>query len=475
MSSNLFNKYIWLVDTIRRAGAISFAEISEEWHRSTLYEGKRLALRTFHNHREAIEELFGLHIACDERTNRYYIADCENLQTNDLASWLLNSFSVGKVLREAKSLKGRILVENVQSAQNFLIDLLEAMRENRQIVVSYQPFYGDVPFDLLLRPLFVKLYQRRWYLYADKPDDSKIKLYALDRMQSVRITDDRFIPPADLDPENYLFGAFGVAIYDDIKPCRIRVCAYRGGVKYLQTLPLHHSQQEVETGEGYAVFEYWVAPTFEFYQAILARHFDVEILSPIAVRKELEQMLVGIILLYERHKQRIIFLDFDGVLNTERHIAALRADGKPLSDKYGYIFDSESVANLERIIEQTGASVVVTSSWRLEGAERMAEMWRERNLPGKMVDVTDECCTPEEFIPGSTPEDFAHLDSKYWILRGREIKYWLHENAPDGCHYVILDDEEDILPEQRSNFIRINPICGITEENVREAIAILNR
>jgi len=475
MASNLFNKYVWLVDTIRRAGAISFAEIRERWQHSTLYEGKQLALRTFHNHREAIEELFGIRIVCDERTNRYSIADCEELHSNQLVNWLLDSFSAGNVLREAKALRGRVLVEEIPSAHNFLTDLLNAMRDNRQIVVGYQPFYGDKPSELQLRPLFVKLYGRRWYLYADKPNDPKIKLYALDRMQAVRITDERFALPADLDPEVFLSDAFGVAVYDGIKPCRIRICVYRDGVKYLRTLPLHRSQQEVESGEGYAVFEYWVAPTFEFYQAVLTRHCDVEIVAPIHVREEFETMLDDIYYLYNRHKRRILFLDFDGVLNTQRHLAALRANNRSLIDGFGHLFDPESVANLGKIIEQTGASIVITSPWRLEGSERMAEMWRERNLPGYLIGVTERCCTPEELLPGSTREDFAHLAPECWIMRGNEIKAWLVDHASPNCRYVIMDDEDDILPEQRPNLVRIDPHCGITEENVRAAVAILNR
>lgn len=200
MASDLFKKYIWLADTIRRAGPITFAEINERWQRSTLSGGKRLALRTFHNHREAIEELFGIRIACDDRTNRYYITNSDDLQRDSMANWLLDSFSVSNMLRETQSLRDRILVENIPSAKSFLIDILEAMRENRQIGVTYQPFYGDTPFELTLRPLFVKLYERRWYLYADKPHEAKIKLYALDRMQAVRLTEKRFTPPADLDP-----------------------------------------------------------------------------------------------------------------------------------------------------------------------------------------------------------------------------------------------------------------------------------
>ena len=212
MASNLFKRYIWLADTIHRYGPITLAEIRARWQRSALYDGRPLARRTFHSHRDAVEELFDLSIVCDERTNRYSIANSEDLNSHNITNWLLDSFAVGQSLREARTLHNRVLVEEVPSARGHLPELLDAMRENRQVVITYQPFTGDEAFDLRLRPLFVKLRDRRWYLYADKPDNAKIKLYALDRMVKLRVTEDRFTPPEELDPAGYLAGAFGVAV-----------------------------------------------------------------------------------------------------------------------------------------------------------------------------------------------------------------------------------------------------------------------
>ena len=107
MASDLFKKYIWLVDTVYQYGPISFAEINRRWQRCSLSGGSNLALRTFHNHREAVEELFHIRIACDDRTNRYYIENGEALGTNALANWLLNSFSISNLLQESQALAGR--------------------------------------------------------------------------------------------------------------------------------------------------------------------------------------------------------------------------------------------------------------------------------------------------------------------------------------------------------------------------------
>ena len=86
---------------------------------------------------------------------------------------------------------------------------------------------------------------------------------------------------------------------------------------------------------------------------------------------------------------RIIFLDFDGVLNTENYQAQLRAEGKPGWDDFGMLFDPEAVANLLRILDaMTDVRIVVESSWKVNGLDKLRLMWAERGLPGTLYDVT---------------------------------------------------------------------------------------
>lgn len=300
MIANPVKRYFWLVDTIYRHAPLSFKEIAERWKQSALYDNKQLAIRTFHNHREAIEELFHIRIVCDERTNKYYIAEQGELAKNGLSSWLLNTFSISNVLAEAQSLGSRVQVEEIPSAQHYLTELLAAMRENRRIKVVYQPFVAEAPFELVLQPLFVKLYDRRWYLYANKPSDEKIKLYALDRMHAVKTQEEEFMMPADFEPDAYTHDAFGVTIYDEVPPCTIRIRVRAGLAAYLRSLPLHHSQREVETTNRYADFEYFVAPTQEFYLKLMSYGWQIEVLSPEKVRTSIHWKLMQAAVIYDK-------------------------------------------------------------------------------------------------------------------------------------------------------------------------------
>ena len=65
MAKDLFNRYLWLVDTIYRAGTITLDEINRKWLQCEMSNGEEIPNRTFHNHRKAIEELFDINIECD--------------------------------------------------------------------------------------------------------------------------------------------------------------------------------------------------------------------------------------------------------------------------------------------------------------------------------------------------------------------------------------------------------------------------
>lgn len=153
--------------------------------------------------------------------------------------------------------------------------------------------------------------------------------------------------------------------------------------------------------------------------------------------------------------RRIIFLDFDGVLNTEYYQGLLQFQGKQWQDQHGAFFDPRAVQQLKRVIDATGADIVVESSWKYLGLEAMQELWRVRNLPGKVIDIT----------PSLTDN----------ASKGEEIAAWLSEHATPDTRYVIIDDEYVALDAQIPFFIWTNPYEGLTEEQANRAISILHR
>ena len=83
MTKGLFDKYIWLVDTIHRAGRITLREINEKWAMSPLYDGADIPRRTFNNWKEAIQQAFDINIECRRVGGyHYYIENPEDLENS---------------------------------------------------------------------------------------------------------------------------------------------------------------------------------------------------------------------------------------------------------------------------------------------------------------------------------------------------------------------------------------------------------
>ena len=183
-------------------------------------------------------------------------------------------------------------------------------------------------------------------------------------------------------------------------------------------------------------------------------------------------------MLLEAREHPLIFLDFDGVLNTENHFAKMTVEGVPTRDYYGPKFDPKAVANLQKIIEATDAWIIVSSSWRYMGLKELQRMWTDRNLPGWIAGITPLHTEDDKLLE----TDLRQLDEitpeMFSSSRGNEIKAYFNEmpgNNSDAQRYVILDDLNEVLPEQESHFIRINPIVGITEKDAEKSLEIINQ
>jgi hypothetical protein len=138
---------------------------------------------------------------------------------------------------------------------------------------------------------------------------------------------------------------------------------------------------------------------------------------------------------------------------------------------HGNCFDPEAVKQLQTIVDMTHADIVIESSWKYLGLEAMQDMWKDRQLPGKVIGITPSAISDNILL--ST--DLDVLDSSMLHCKGAEIASWLHENNMQEVPYVIIDDEYVILESQLPHFILTNPYDGITEELAMRAIGILNR
>ena len=168
---------------------------------------------------------------------------------------------------------------------------------------------------------------------------------------------------------------------------------------------------------------------------------------------------------------KIIFLDFDGVLNTEHHQRQLLYERTAWQDKYGTCFDPEAVKQLQTIVDMTHADIVIESSWKYLGLEAMQEMWQDRQLPGRVIDITPSVVSDSLLLSA----DLEQISPSALHCKGAEIASWLYDNNIQDAPYAIIDDEYVILESQLPHFILTNPYDGLIEELAMRAIGILNR
>lgn len=165
----------------------------------------------------------------------------------------------------------------------------------------------------------------------------------------------------------------------------------------------------------------------------------------------------------------VLFLDIDGVLNSiddlnSRSVLWMYSGKEKKSrDEYGQLFDERCLRWLECIVIKTDCKIVVSSTWRRSGIDYIKNMWKHRNLPGEVIDITPQFASNyivEKYKSGNEKAD-----------RGYEIEEWLESNKVDN--YCILDDDSDMLSHQ--HFVKTDSLIGLNRETAFKVIKHFNK
>ena len=292
MAHEHLRKYLWLIDTIDRAGdkRISYNDLNEKWLETDMSGGLDLPKRSLQNWMNAIREIFQINIKNDRRGKYcYYIDNADKFRKDTTTVWLIDTFSVSNLLLDSRVIKDRIILESVPSGQEYLSGIIEAMKGNRVINITYCKYGNGEEKSYNLEPFCVKLFRQRWYMVARNPyyDENNIRIYALDRIKGLSATDKTFKMPKDWDSAAFFAFNYGIIAGGDIKPERVKLKVNAGQANYLRDLPLHSSQEEVERTDEYSIFSLFLRPTFDFEQELLSQGDYLEVLEPQWLREKI--------------------------------------------------------------------------------------------------------------------------------------------------------------------------------------------
>ena len=289
MVTELLQKYIWLVQTFIRAGekGLSLEEISNRWENRFDSPYSR---RTFNNHREAVEEVFGIRIECNRSTSRYFIRYTDEVKDDNAeAAWLINTFTVNNMLSLGKErLSGRVSVEDIPSGHRHLTSVLEAMTESRQIRITYQKYTKVQADSYTIRPYAVKEFAKRWYIVAYCIERGALRVYGLDRIQNLELTSDSFRMPKDFDVDELFSTSFGIYIPEE----KGRTIIFRTSptdAHFLRDLPIHSSQKEIESDNDSVTFSIFVCPNKALIMEFCKYGSGLEVISPEDIRAKVAE------------------------------------------------------------------------------------------------------------------------------------------------------------------------------------------
>ena len=287
-------KCLYLINLLERKGALTLKEINDYYQYSSICEGDEILPRTFLRYKDYIEATFPCYIEYNARTGKYELCRHRALYGEDdsLYDYLLSAYHIEGMTELALKHREKILLSDAPTGVEYVQTILEAIDKKRGIECDYYSYNKKSVKHQTLIPYFLRTWENRWYLVAE-PDNHHHgqAVFALERMDNIRLTEEKMLPSKKITPEEYFDGCFGVNHSDDQKPERILIKVYSTQVEYIKKLPIHESQKEIEATDEWSIFEYRIIPCFNLYQQLLWHRERIEILEPKSIRDEMKRII----------------------------------------------------------------------------------------------------------------------------------------------------------------------------------------
>ena len=157
--------------------------------------------------------------------------------------------------------------------------------------MTYHSCWKDEENNFDVQPYCVKLFRQRWYMVARSTYsyyyEKGPRIYALDRINDLHETEEKFEMPKDWTAKDFFEDCFGIIADRSVKPQAVKLKVVAGQANYIRDLKIHESQEETERNEEYSIFTYYLRPAFDFQQELLWNGEDIEVLEPEWLRKEI--------------------------------------------------------------------------------------------------------------------------------------------------------------------------------------------
>jgi predicted DNA-binding transcriptional regulator YafY len=277
-------RYLLIIEHIESIELSTLKNITEKIEK----KGFKYSVRTFHRDLEALRDEFGVEIVYSRQQKTYYIDKALSINLNTFHRFLQNAMLSELVLDSHKN-KTNIFdyigfeAENLNTKGNDLIaEILPAISGHKTISFSYAKYYGDTkPKARTIQPYFLKEYNYRWYVAGFEKGKKEHRIFALDRIEELKINDENFKP--EKKKLDYLKDGFNEVVglafnYGELQ--EVKLWFNKEQCNYAKSQPFHHSQRVIKEDEKGCTMVLKLRPNVELRLLIVKHGAHIKVLEP---------------------------------------------------------------------------------------------------------------------------------------------------------------------------------------------------
>ena len=244
--------------------------------------------RTLQSDIREIRNILGIDIMYSRSQRGYYIFQDD--YSSDLFLKTLEEINSFSALKLTNSLESIVYLEKRKPKRaEFLPDIVQAIQQKKKIEFHYQKFGEEKETIRKVSPIAIREHNNRWYLIAD--DKGIVKNFGLERMNKVSILNDKIDNNIEFNYIDKYKYSFGIIVPSSEKPEKIVLSVTKKQAAYLESLPLHESQQILETKNDEVLIGLELFLTEDFISEILSLSRSVTIIEPKKLKEKVKTIL----------------------------------------------------------------------------------------------------------------------------------------------------------------------------------------
>ncbi len=288
--SKNIKEYILILEKLKQAKFPSLQDIKEHLEKHGFFVGNRTLQRII----SELRKEFFIEITYSQEEKGYFINEEETIRLDQFTHFLSLAETSNIILESIQDCQDTLQyidfdLKNEGLGLEFLAPLLKALKEHRLINIEYHRFGYGLRKHKNICPYLLKEYLNRWYIVGVFEGWSEFRLFALDRIKSLELSDKTFKPQAELDAKQIFRERIGVTLEGE--PQEVVLSFLPREKMYIKTLPLHPSQTELIDNEEEYRISIKVAINYELIVELLKHGNNVKVLSPTHLAESIQQNL----------------------------------------------------------------------------------------------------------------------------------------------------------------------------------------